>query len=297
LLWLVLNVAAMGRAQEPEDRVEHLLQAAVHLEQAGLAERAAEIRALLAEYDEPLKRRLLEQKHAQLRQLQAEVDQLQRALDALDKRARIALRLKVLELPLDQAGMHLVSVRHLLDSQSPTTVLETGGGVLRFLDMLQVDGFAKVVATRTLVTRDGQLASLNIDTFQGPQVSSGPAAPDAEQSRRGSSNGLRFQFTPRVGQEGSLRLDLAIHPADKPADASSSADGQAAGQAVKSGDASPVHDDVPPAVPSSGGVRAEVQISAGQTLVVACRPTDPQSNNTAATLLLLECEILPPSQP
>ena len=291
---LILSAASICCAQQPDATLEHLLQAAVHLEQADLPAQAAEVRDLLVGHDEQVVRQLLDVKLTQIEQLRREVALLQEALHSPDDRTKVILRIKVLELALDkldQVGLNVVSIRQLLESQSPTTVVDSGGAVLQFLEMLQTQGFAECIAEPTLITRDRQRASLEIRSSEradteDPIVYSDPAA-----VRRAAAGDVRFECTPAVGQLGLLTLDLGFSRSGTPALAATArgnrtsrrhprrdADVEARESGVSPGEG-----------PDAAQIHVEMLV--GQTLIMASRDSGTQENQpTTATLLLLEAE-------
>ncbi len=287
---LLLSVATVCCAQHPDTRIEHLLQAAVHLEQAELPEQAAEIRELLAGQDQQLKRRLLEDKLARIEQLRVECAQLQQVLDSPNDRTKVILRLKVLELSLDklsQVGVNLVSIRQLLESESPTTLVDTGGAIIQFLEMLQAQGFAEVVAEPTLVTWDGRRAAIEIASAKQGSAAGQIVYADPAAARRASRGSLKFECTPAVGNMGLVQLDLLFRRSDDSALVSTNDSDENSPSDREDLHASPLR---------SADAWTRVEMVRGQTLILASRNSSKQANQSIATLLLLESETVAPPQ-
>jgi hypothetical protein len=280
----LLPAAAATCCAEPTDaRIEHLVRAAVHLDQAQLPAQADEIRGLLAGQDEQARRRLLETRLRQIEELQREVALLRQTLHSSDDRTKVILRCKVLELSLDKlnrAGLGVVSIRQLLESESPTSVVDTGGSVLQFLETLQAQDFAKLIAEPTLVTRDGQRASLEIRSGELASSDRQIVYSDLAMARQASAENLHFECTPTVGQLGMLRLELVFRRTgnSKPLVSSSEQGPDRSGKAShERPNSSP-----PP-----------VEMMDGQTLILADRKSDKPQDDATVTLLLLETETVP----
>jgi hypothetical protein len=283
---LIPAAAATCCGEPPDARIEHLVRAAVHLEQAQLPAQADEIRSLLAGQDEQARRRLLETRLRQMEELQREVALLQQTLRGSDVRTKVILRCKVLELSLDKlnrSGLGVVSILQLLESESPTSVVDTGGSVLQFLEMLQAQDLAKLIAEPTLVTRDGQRASLEIRSGELASSDRQIVYSDLAMARQASTENLHFECTPTVGQLGMLRLELFFRRASnsKPLVSSSEQGTEGSGKAShEKPNSSP-----PP-----------VEMMDGQTLILADRKSDKPQDDATITLLLLETELVPPEE-
>lgn len=207
--WVLSFAAAFVAASVglAEDRIDHLVKAAAHLDQAGYTNKAAEIREIAKQEGLKDGQRLLEQKMAQLGQLQAEVEQLRLSIAASPQ---IVLRLKVLEFSpekLKDKGFSLVSLRHLLESDSPSCLVDETGTLVEFLDFLSDQGLMKTVCEPTMMTMAGRPASLSL----GRQPSFGLSESNGTSNRAPAlvESGLRFDCTANIvaGRE----LELQIH--------------------------------------------------------------------------------------
>jgi len=203
----VFVAASVGLA---EDKIDHLVKAATHLDKAGYSDKAAEIREIVKQEGLKDGQRLLELKMTQLRQVQAEVEQLRLAIAASP---RVILRLKVLEFSpekLRNKGLPLVSLRHLLEKDSSSCLVDETGTLVDFLDFLSEQGLMKTICEPTMVTMAGRPASLSI----GQQPPFGPSESGEATTKALAlgESGLRFDCTVNIvaGKELDLQIRL-IH--------------------------------------------------------------------------------------
>ena len=167
-------------------KLDHLLQAATHLEKAGRTDLAAQVYAQLAAEAEADRQRLADAKLEQIRQLEAEVARLRTSSTAGEQ---ILVQLKVIELSLEKlrdSGLSLVSIRNLLDSNSGSAVLDEDGQISRFMELLRREGLVQVVAEPKLVTVNGRSATLEVGNLA------------ASDPRRSASNGPASRESRRV---------------------------------------------------------------------------------------------------
>ena len=300
-VWIMLLFGASGIAiaQQPEVEIEHLIKAATHLEQAGYDQLAAEVRQLAAGHDESVKQRLLEAKRAQISELQAEVDQLQLSLRSLDGVPKVVFRLEVLHLSMDKLrefGFALVSIRQLLESDSPSSLLDDSGDITQFLDFLVKQGFAEVIATPTLVTTDGQPARFRIAQLKSTVQGAVLAHRYNKTVPRGVPHSVRFECTPTILSGGKIRLRAVFCNTTQrlPAEAG-----------TLDGGADPKLDQPlqPGASKQDTGISGQsspddmlVEMARGETLILALPSSAPAAGATQATLVLLQAEVVKSSK-
>ncbi len=191
-----------------QDKMDHLLKAAAHLEQAGFPEKAAEVRQIAAKESEVDRQRLLQQKLDDLSQLQREIEQLRRTLDATPQ---IVLRLKVLEFSpgkLQKMGLPLVSIQQLLDNDTPTALVDETGSLGEFIEFLHKQGLMNVICEPTLAT----VADRPVSVSLGERIAGGSARTDAakKESPGACEYGARLDCTPHIAKDGRLDLEIRL---------------------------------------------------------------------------------------
>lgn len=206
---VVLVIAGVGLAS---DRIDHLLKAAAHLEQAGYSDKAAEIREIAERESLTDRQRLLQQKTEQIRQLQAEVEQLRLGIESSP---RILLRLKVLSfspLKLKNMGVPLVSIRNLLESDTSRCLVDETGSVVEFIDFLQEQGLITAVCEPAITTAAGRMASICI----GQQCHSGQAECNVVGVKTLALGdcGIRFDCTANITEDGEFDLAIKLRQAE-----------------------------------------------------------------------------------
>jgi Flp pilus assembly secretin CpaC len=188
-----------------QQRLEHLLLAAEHLEQAGLADRAAEIRTLANEEMRAHGATLLQQRLRQLESLQKEIDLLRQAIAT----ARyVKVRLQICELQtkkLEASGLGLVSLQQLLSNPTPTSLVDDNGKLTEFIELLQRQGIVSRLSAPTLMVADGQTATVSV----GEQLAQAKNRPDSADPTDGVG-GLRFDCRPEIRAGERLRLDVGL---------------------------------------------------------------------------------------
>jgi len=197
--WLVFSLAVMLLGADSvlaQCKMDHLLKACSHLEQAGFPEMAAEIREISRqrEWQETL----------------GTVKQLQ-TLERLraNRARRIGLRLKVLEFSpkkLREMGFPLVSIQLLLDNDAPTSVVDETGSLGKFIEFLHEQKLMELICEPAMATIANSPVSVSLDSRDvGDRDESGVA----HQGVSGAcARGIRFDCLPRVAENG--RLDLEI---------------------------------------------------------------------------------------
>lgn len=209
-LFSALSLPHGGQGEDAPDAVaklDHLLQAATHLEKAGRTDLAAEVYAQVAAEDEAGRQRLTEIKLAQIKQLETEVARLRTPPPSAEQ---VLIQLRVVELALeklDASGFGLVSIRNLLDSKASSAVPDENGQIGEFLELLRREGLVQVVAEPKLVTVDGRPAALEIGSPVAPGSRS--ELPQTDHSAR-MLPGLRFACTPKITAPGRLSLEFHL---------------------------------------------------------------------------------------
>jgi Flp pilus assembly secretin CpaC len=246
-----------------QQRLEHLLQAAAHLEQAGLADRAAEIRTLANEEMRVHGGTLLPQRLRQLEALQKEIELLRQAVAT----ARyVKVRLQICELQtkrLEASGLGLVSLQQLLSNPTPTSIVDDNGKLTEFMELLQRQGIVSRLSAPTLLVLEGQAATVSV----GEPRAQAKHQPDAPEPTDGVW-GLRFDCQPEILEGEKLRLDLGLCKTSRAASDSRRAPGGSG--------------------PDRGTVcelKTRVQLQSGQTVLIGGSRT--KSGDTESGLLLL----------
>jgi len=264
--------ASLGEdAPDAVARLDHLLQAATHLEKAGRTDLAGQIYAQLAAEDEAGRQRLAEIKLAQIKQLEAEVARLRTPPPSAEQ---VLIQLKVIELALeklDASGLGLVSIRNLLDSKASSAVPDEDGQISEFLELLRREGLVQVVAEPKLVTVNGRPATLEVGSPDAP--GSRPELPQTDHSARMLPE-LRFACTPKITAPGKLSLELHFLRQTPPASVGV-----------------PDHSGHPQAA-GSLEVGTLVELRSGVPLVLAGPHQSGRAKGSTATLLLVTATIV-----
>lgn len=216
------SIAASPRSSDAASasKVDHLLQAAKHLEQAGLTEEAAEYR-----------RRAVQDRQAvdaRIRQLEREIEDL-RGLSSAG--IQILAELKIIEIDQDELralglGEALFEAlvrglpenvrdsvkagRRLANGNGPdpaapmSGVLDSDAPVLGKLKAICDDKRAKVIAEPKLVTTSGRKAEVNI----GADVPIRTPTEDGKMKTESRFVGTRWTVVPLVKPGGKLRLQM-----------------------------------------------------------------------------------------
>jgi Flp pilus assembly secretin CpaC len=269
---LSLPHATLGEdGQEAIAKLDHLLQAATHLEKAGRTDLAAEIYAQLAAEAEVDRQRLAEAKLVEIERLQTEVARLRTPSPAADQ---VLIRLKVIELSLEKlaaSGLGLVSIRNLLDSNASSAVPDEDGQISEFLELLRREGLVQVVAEPELVTVSGRPAALEVGSLAAPDLRAEPP-----QTGRPAVTlaGLRFACTPKITAPGRLSLELKFR------------------RQTPVGTAGPGDRGADPQVAGSLEVRTVVELRSGKPLVLAGPRQSGGTKGSSATLLLVTATIV-----
>jgi Flp pilus assembly secretin CpaC len=274
---VAVSVAIVTEARA-QNRLDHLLQAAEHLERAGLAEKAAEIRQLAEDELRTHGPMLLQQKRVQLEALQQEIDRLQQAVAPVPQ-VKLALRICELQpAKLEASGLGLVSLRQLLSNPTPTSIVDDSGKLTEFIEFLQKQQLVATLSAPTLLTCDGRSATLEV----GQRLSAAKDASQDKQDEAGSAPdvcGLRFQCLPTILDGGKLRLDLDLRQTERAADP---------------GDQT--------AVPAVGALRirlqlkTRVELQSGQTLVIGGSQAVREPGADRGLLVLLTAETIDPGK-
>lgn len=193
-----LTLSAAMHAADADDglgKLEHLVRAAWHLEQAGEFERAADIYARIAIEAEALRQRAIRKPQEPGAQADGEAVGSQ-ALPAAEY--QILVQLKLVEFSwtkVRQTGLSLISLRNLFEADATPVIVDQGGQISEFIALLCKEGLARVLAEPELVTTSGRPATLEI----GRKQAGVPL---------GLVDGLRFSCVARVKEEGRLWLDI-----------------------------------------------------------------------------------------
>lgn len=273
----VIGVAIVAEARAQE-RLDHLLKAAEHLEQAGLADKAAEIRTLAREEIRTHGQQLLQQRLAQLEALQIEINGLRQAVIL---GPQIKLRLQVGEYQLnqlDESGLGLVSLRQLLTNATPTSFVDDSGKLTEFIQFLQKQGVVHTVTAPVLTTSEGSTASV----FVGEQLArrNEVAAADAHPVVVGKAApgecGFRCECTPRILEGQQLRLAIRLQQTETQ---------QAPPEGTQAG--------AGPEIGTSFQINTQVDMAAGQTLIIGGAAAHKPGTAATGVLVLLTAEIIP----
>jgi Flp pilus assembly secretin CpaC len=200
-----VGVAVTAHADDVDtdtSRLDHLLQAATHLEQAGRTDLAAGVYAQIEAGTGANRQRLIDARRARIRQLELEIARLQAspAAEPPGVADQIVVELKLIEFSwakLQQSGLSLVSLRNLLESNETPAILDEDGQISEFIELLCKDGLAQVLSRPKLTTISGQPATVEIGQ-------------DSATVSPGSRSRLRFQCTPRVVDGGKLQLEIDL---------------------------------------------------------------------------------------
>jgi Flp pilus assembly secretin CpaC len=266
VLAVVLAAAISASGEDAQRRIEHLSRAAAHLQQAGFADKAAEIRELIAAEAAGEVTALLTRKLDALAALQAEIDQLRASLGKAGKgtdqatQIRIAVRLLSFQPDkLENSGFPLVSLRQLLDQPEATPIIDESGKLCQFIDLLLEQKLVKCIAEPTLVTIPGQEASY----FSGRKLP-GAMAADDETTRLEIGTRLRCLA---IIENGEINLDLdfrdsklaSVEPVAAPA---------GAGDAAAEGGGQRIGDFAAPMPIETLALKTRIRLQSGQTAIV-----------------------------
>ncbi len=250
---LVLNLVGIAAMQPAyaQDRTEHLIRAAQHLDQAGLDELAAQVRATAQQGGLEQLQRLLDAKLQQRDELDKEIEQLQAALAS---GPQIRLKMVLIELDwakLDRLGLPLFSLRQMFGEGGPASVSLDDDTIPKMLTMLEQQRAARVVCRPNLLTHSGRKAS-----FQIGSAGNGRTRQDREQlAVEGSS--LRLSCLPEL-KDDKMHIGVTMQ------------------WSANTADAPPTH-----------RIDTEVVLDDGATVLIAGR-TDPEAALTTSLLLLIE---------
>ena len=207
-----------------EEKIDHLHKAAEHLQAAGLIEEAELVRTRAQLEQQTWRRKLLAQKISQLHQLENEIKQLK---STLDPGAQVLLHVKILEVSLDKLHEHgaraadlqefmqaAMACQHSSEDDAPAScVLGDNSALLAYLDTLSQHGAAKMLAEPSLITLNGQRASIAI----GGEIA--VAGADHAAGRYESvmhEFGTRLHCTPELTDDGGLRLQFSLRQTGLP---------------------------------------------------------------------------------
>jgi Flp pilus assembly secretin CpaC len=262
----VLAVVFSASGHDAQRRIEHLSRAAAHLQQAGFADKAAEIRELIAAEAAGEVTALLTRKLDALAALQAEIDQLRASLGEAGKdtdqatQIRIAVRLLSFQPDkLEDSGFPLVSLRQLLDQPEATPIIDESGKLSEFIDLLLEQKLVKCIAEPTLVTIPGQEASY----FSGRKLQ---GATPANEETPHLEIGTRLRCLATV-ENSEIILDLdfrdsklaAVEPVAAPA---------GAGDAAAEGGGERTGDFAAPMPLETLALKTRIRLQSGQTAIV-----------------------------
>lgn len=180
-----------------ERRVEHLVRAAAHLEQAGSAELAAAVRQQLEAECPAALVRLRERKQAEWEQLQAEMAQLEQ-VSGSGPPWRIQVRLFQVDWQRVEAmGLMLASLR---DFETP--VPDETGQLVALLESLQKQGALRILAEPALMATPGREA-----TYESEPDRSGAAVRPAPSE---SESGWGTRVVGRLHEVDAERIELEL---------------------------------------------------------------------------------------
>jgi len=257
-----LGLAVSAQADDVDShtsRLDHLLQAAAHLEQAGRKDLAAGIYAQVGAEAEANRQGLIDARREQIRRLELEIARLQTSPVATDQPAaanQIVVQLKLIEISwakLRQSGLGLVSLRNLFESNEAPAILDQDGQISEFIELLCKDGLAQVLSRPQLTTISGQPATV--------EIGQDPAAVPP-----GSRCGMRFECTPRVIDGDRLRLDIDFRI-----------------QVAKDENA---RDKDAGAADRSLGLKTQVELRSGDTMILAGQRQEAASDAKSVLVLL-----------
>lgn len=258
IMILVPGLLLCCRSAPAQQRIEHLLQAAEHLEKADASELASQVRELVAKEIEADKEQLLAKKMAELQQLEAEVAQLRQIVGELPQ---IAIHAKVVELNDERmhGGLGLVSFQSLQGDGEATSVVDEDGSLTEFFDFLKQQQMLKVLAEPSLITVAGRTASLQV----GGEVPM--TKKDASETR-----GLRLDCTPDVGDEGQIEIALNLQLSPPPTTGGSNK----------------------PPVADGISFKTTVELQSGQTAFLATPGKKGAEDASSGVLVLLRAELV-----
>ncbi|MCL4201099.1 MAG: hypothetical protein KJ000_01300 [Pirellulaceae bacterium] len=294
---VALTVGFTAVGQDAQSRIEHLSRAAAHLQQAGFADKAAEVRGLMVAEEAGELSSLLEKKLDTLAALQAEVEQLRAAIQTgsatgAEQPPQVQIRVKLLSLDpgkLENSGFPLVSLRQLLDQPEATPIVDESGKLSQFIELLQQQKLIKCIAEPTLVTIPGHEASY----FSGGRL---PGAMANSDEASGLEIGTRLNCLPTV-EKDEIILDLdfrdsklvSVVPAAT-ATGASGTDSEDGG--IRTGER---------AAPMPLGVLAvktRIRLQSGQTVIVGGLGVKQQKLNEPAresvVILVITAEVIEP---
>ncbi len=259
-----VGLAVPAQAENADDntsRLDHLLQAATHLEQAGRKDLAADIYALVAAETETDRQCLIDARRERIRQFELEIARLQGSPIAADQpiaAGQIVVQVKLIEISwakLRQSGLGLVSLRNLFESNEAPAIVDEDGQISEFIELLCKEGLAQVLSRPKVMTIDGQSATFEI----GQDPATDPA---------GSRSGMRFECTPRVIDGGRLHLDieLRIQIAKDEKSRENNDDAVAAGRSLQ--------------------VKTQIEMRSGDTMILAGQ-RQAAGSDTKSVLILL----------
>ncbi|MEX2560012.1 MAG: hypothetical protein WD403_08860 [Pirellulales bacterium] len=169
-----LAPAPLGAAPHStaETKIDHLLQAAAHLEAAGFSDQAAEARKKADDHKRALLQRLLDQRLAEVELLKTEIARLQsspvemqrtqsRSMLPIEKPDRqVLVQVRMLELECDNPDMAAFDLPWLTGPREETIELESRDEreVRTTIKKLQEQNLIKILAEPDLVARVGQAA-------------------------------------------------------------------------------------------------------------------------------------------
>ena len=209
-----LGLAVPGQAEDVDrntSRLDHLLQAASHLEQAGREDLAAGRLRSGGGRDRGEPATSDEGRWEQIRRLELEIARLQTSPAAEQPATadQIVVQLKLIEFSwakLQQSGLSLVSLRNLFESSEAPAIVDQDGQISEFIELLCKDGLAQVLSRPKLTTISGQPSTVEIgqDAKVPPGLRCGMRFPVYSASaRRGPvAAGHRFANPGRVGRKG-----------------------------------------------------------------------------------------------
>jgi hypothetical protein len=295
---LLLGWLDGASAQQPEAEVEHLIKAAAHLEQAGLSQMAADVRQLVAAHEEQLKQRLLDARRQEIAELQAEIDQLTLTIDPQITGPKIVLHLKALRLSMEklrQFGLDLVSIRQLVNPESPPSLVDDSGEIVQFLQLLETQGLADILAQLTLETHDGRPVRTRLGSASSADTDTRPSGRIAGQTPHRASPIPMLACTPTLTSGCKVRLELTFasgtagrqHGALEPLDVSAGSNQEE--HKSRPLDGQPTDGS---RRPTSNGIRTEVGL--GQTLILATQESNTVSGAARTTVVLIEPEVVQP---
>lgn len=210
LIWLVPIVAAS--AEEFAQKVEHLIKAAEHLEHAGAADQAAEIRQIIQNEHVDQLKTALSMKKAERDRLSAEIGRLERTLATLSKTAdappKAKLDVSVSDPKAEQVliSSQIVKIDHakmrsvgldfnslhgpLFDRSKTGAYVDDNGSIGRFIEILRRQDFATMIAAPKIATKVGQKATI--------------------ESKDAASHGFRLFVEPSVSTPDTLRIRATL---------------------------------------------------------------------------------------